>query len=275
MKKKLTSSLLLCVASAAFSQAGTAFYWVSNDASTEFGATTTEGEVTKSNWRYESTTSADESTTTTTTYYYVAPKKYDSVSVALAESDKSSNWKISEASPTGLDLSGGIDLTLGGISSGSVITVGGVYTANGFTGGDYYTSGNATLDFGTSGALFSYYTLNLSGVKLKVDLSNATNTVQTRILCGVATDTYSSLTLDDAQTISADGFTALGKYDSQEAAVAAVNATSGASFAYFASSVDGSNNALQIVYAIPEPSAFGILLGLGVLALAVSRRKRA
>ena len=159
MNKHLTVAALL-VAGTAFANAGN-FYWVpQTTGSNEFGATVDSGENTLSNWRY-----VDESKNPNTNYY-VTPKTYDSVESALAETDKNSGWKQANPYKSGE----GIDYTIGGVNAGTVISVDKVYAVNGFTQA-YYTSGNATLDFGSSGALFTYYTLKLNGVNIKVDFS--------------------------------------------------------------------------------------------------------
>ncbi|MGF0069364.1 PEP-CTERM sorting domain-containing protein [Candidatus Spyradosoma sp. SGI.093] len=126
-----------------------------------------------------------------------------------------------------------------------------------------------TLDFGTSGSITAKSKLNF-GASVK-DVDGSINIVASGITAGAerlllsTENQYGIWNLSDATsvTLTVDGYdTSLGLVES-----GTVLSEGQAALVY-------KNKALYLVSGIPEPSAFGLLAGLGALALAGTRRRR-
>ena len=126
-----------------------------------------------------------------------------------------------------------------------------------------------TFDFGTSGSITAKSKLNF-GTKVK-DEGGSINIVASGLSAGerrllLSTEEHNgiwNLTDADSVTLSVDGYTSLGLLTSTPQTLSAGQAA----LVY-------ENKSLYLVSGIPEPSAFGLLAGLGALALAGTRRRR-
>ena len=141
-------------------------------------------------------------------------------------------------------------------------------------------AGPQTFALGSAGTLTTNSRLYTDGHEIKftgtVDLgSGSTYVLSQRTLF----DGYSQINGDNTsaeditalfnKSITAE-FTGLSTYDDSLDAAALTAEDAGKYFL----STDGTNIVLNYVSAIPEPSAFGLLAGLGALALVASRRRR-
>ena len=126
-----------------------------------------------------------------------------------------------------------------------------------------------TLDFGTSGSITAKSTLTF-GTKVKEE-GGSINIVASGIAAGaerllLSTENTNGIwNLTDAKrvTLRVDGYdTSLGRV------------SEGTTLSAGQAALVYKNKGLYLISGIPEPSAFGLLAGLGALALAASRRRR-
>ena len=125
-----------------------------------------------------------------------------------------------------------------------------------------------TLDFGTSGSITAKSTLTF-GTKVKEE-GGSINIVASGIAAGaerllLSTENQNGIwNLTDANSVMlrVDGYDTLGLV------------SEGTTLSAGQAALVYKNKGLYLVSGIPEPSAFGLLAGLGALALAASRRRR-
>ena len=127
-----------------------------------------------------------------------------------------------------------------------------------------------TFDFGTSGSITAKSTLNFGtevkseGGSIKIVASGVSAGERRLLLSTESQDGILNLTDAKNVTLSVDGYdTSLGLLTSTPQTLSAGQAA----LVY-------ENKSLYLVSGIPEPSAFGLLAGLGALALVAARRRR-
>ena len=141
-------------------------------------------------------------------------------------------------------------------------------------------AGPQTFALGSAGTLTTNSRLYTDGHEIKftgtVDLGSGSTYVlsQRTLFDGNSQINGDSTTAENITALFNDSitaeFTGLSTYDDSLDADALTAADAGKYFL----STDGTNIVLNYVSAIPEPSAFGLLAGLGALALVASRRRR-
>ncbi|MGN0860580.1 MAG: PEP-CTERM sorting domain-containing protein [Candidatus Spyradosoma sp.] len=127
-----------------------------------------------------------------------------------------------------------------------------------------------TLDFGTSGSITAKSKLDFGtsvkseGGSIKIVASGVSAGERRLLLSTESQDGILNLTDAKNVTLSVDGYdTSLGLLTSTPQTLSAGQAA----LVY-------ENKSLYLVSGIPEPSAFGLLAGLGALALVAARRRR-
>ena len=141
-------------------------------------------------------------------------------------------------------------------------------------------AGPQTFALGSAGTLTTNSRLYTDGHEIKftgtVDLGSGSTYVlsQRTLFAGKSKINGDSTTAENITALFNDSITAefdgLSTYDDSLDADALTAEDAGKYFL----STDGTNIVLNYVSAIPEPSAFGLLAGLGALALVASRRRR-
>ena len=141
-------------------------------------------------------------------------------------------------------------------------------------------AGPQTFALGSAGTLTTNSRLYTDGHQIKftgtVDLGSGSTYVlsQRTLFDGESQINGDSTTAENITALFNDSitaeFTGLSTYDDSLDADALTADDAGKYFL----STDGTNIVLNYVSAIPEPSAFGLLAGLGALALVASRRRR-
>ena len=259
MNKHITIAAFL-VAGAALANAGTTYWWESGKTNGledhEFGAI----DGTKTNWSNTDGTS------------WVVPVSYDTLDALKAGITPNNH---PQKDTNGNSPENGIDFVFGGDATS--VDVNKFYYVSGLSSSSAYaSSGNITFNFGEVGAIYSRYQTNFSSKFASLTLNVSLSGSGERVLFSTADAligsgySYSTLTASDdffsTTTLKADGYTVLdGVYKDKE--TLSLNAGE-AALVY-------QNNTISVVYsAVPEPSAFGLLAGLGALALVAACRRR-
>ena len=186
------------------------------------------------------------------------------------------------ASVTSLTSDGSSDLSQM-TGDGTVVSVATIITPNTNVG----TGGTWTL---TLSYTIGSDSLTISGVTLDTVLFNSSGSVQntnvTRYFDLTLTITDSSNSVVATYAVSDIGLTGTGAATASEAVLSGAEVTLDAGSTYtvtLTASQGSSNNSsgcyiglagITYTYAVPEPSAFGMLAGVGALALVAARRRR-